>query len=505
VVRELVSAISTVPTPVSEALEPVFSMAAAEQDQETLAEAARALLAFLSWKEATLRADEAADDISQLPEVRTLARHFSAAQSVINKADRIELAQSWNSRISTDLTLTSGRLHDFLSVRSERNEKSRPDDWLDRKLTKAMRDIFASVPLWTGRVESIVGRLPLNAALFDLVVIEDAQAVDAGALFPLLYRARQAVVIGTRSAIGHNEATAAGLMRETNGSRPAILRDCARGHPAITWALSQSVHAGELRSIANAERLTEGIDPQLSGLHWHACSGKGDYLADPQLDSVLSLIQRWHEDGLFNLMPPRMVGIACACPSRRGLLMGSLANLLPKTTVLERIAIAGPERFHSQVVDFLVIVPQQDGDTGSERSQRLAQSALLYHDALGAAKIGAHIVADFDRAISNGGLLATIARLTVPPTDTLGSASDISAKVAQLEPLLDAAGVSHHRVPRGLLAFGQLGTIYEFVVPGGRNAPALTDTVGNIMAIDILEEDLIDPNRQLNGFLSRLV
>ncbi|MEO1248489.1 MAG: hypothetical protein AAFW76_01500, partial [Pseudomonadota bacterium] len=358
--------------------------------------------------------------------------------------------------------------------------------------------------LSTRPVQSVVGRLPLDPALFDLIVIEDPQAVDAGALFPLLYRARQAVIIGTRAAIGHHEATAAGLMCETAGSQSILLSDCARGHPAITWAMSQSAHAGKLRSIANTQRLTDGIDPSMTGLHWHSCFSQGDHLADRQLDSVLALIAQWHERGLFDLMPPKMVGIASSCPTRRGMLMGGLANLLPKSMVLERIAVAGPDRFHSQVVDLLVLVPPQDGASGSERAQRLAQSALMYHDALGAAKIGVHIVGDRERAKADGGLLAKISDLA---TAADGAGSLAQNKPAPTDPLaksLDAAGAGYHPVPRGLLAFGQLGTVYEFIVPGGRKNSPADHLAGSIMSLDLLPEELDEDDARLANLIARL-
>lgn len=504
IVRQIVAAIAGVSRPVAEQIEAELSKAAHDRDIPVLLDAARALQAFLNWKEAATRADDALKDIGQLPDIRTLARHLSAAQSAINKGERVALAQAWLRRIECNLTQTATRLRDFLSLRSERLNKSKPDEWTERKMAQAMRDIYPAVPFWTGRVESVVGRLPLDPALFDLVVIEDPQAVDAGALFPLLYRARQAVVIGTRAAIGHHEATAAGLMCDTSGCQSVVLGDCARGHPAITWAMSQSAHAGKLRSLANSQRLTDGIDPSLTGLHWHDITSQGDHLADPQLDTVLALVAKWHEQGLFDLTPPKMVGIASSCPSRRGMLMAGLANLLPKSMVLERIAVAGPDRFHSQVVDVLVLVPVQDGSSGSDRAQRLAQSALMYHDAVGAAKIGVHVVGDADRTRADGGLLAKLLELASPASEAGGQPLSETSPIDQLSQLLSDAGVSHHPVSRGMLAFGQLGTVYELILPGGRKNSATDQLGGTVMSLDLTQEDLSEPGSGLINFIERM-
>ncbi len=504
IVRQIVAAISGVPRSVAEPIEAVLSKAAHDRDIPTLLDAARALDTFSNWKEAAARADGALDDIGHLPDMRTLARHLSAAQSAINKGERAALAQAWIGRIEKDLAQTAARLRDFMAIRSDRLNKQKSDEWSERKMAQAMRDIYPAVPFWTGRIESVIGRLPLDPALFDLVIIEDAQAVDAGALFPLLYRARQSVVIGTRAAIGHHEATAAGLMCDTKGCQSVLLADCARGHPAITWAMSQSAHAGKLRSMANAQRLTGGVDPSQTGLHWHEVTGQGDHLADRQLDSVLSLVVKWHEQGLFELTPPKMVGIANSCPTKRGMLMAGLANLLPKSMVLERIAVAGPDRFHSQVVDFLILVPIQDGDAGSDRAQRLAQSALMYHDAVGAAKVGIHVVGDRKRAKADGGLLAKLSILARPLSDASDPPPNETSPTALLSRLLTDAGISHHPVPRGLLAFGQLGTVYEFIVPGGRKKSADDPLDGTVMSLDLTQDDLVEPSAQLISFIERL-
>ncbi|MEM1399696.1 MAG: hypothetical protein AAGF58_07435 [Pseudomonadota bacterium] len=504
VLRDLVAALSRLPASIVEPIEVTLANARDANDPSLLVSATEALLAFLPWKAAMQRAEEAYDAIVEAPDRKTLVRHFGAAQAVVKKTERGVLAEHWNARITANATKASEVLRDFLGTQAERGHKKRPDEWLERKLAQIIRDSFAAVPLWTGRVENVVRHLPLEPALFDLVIIEDPQCIDAGALFPLLYRARQAVVIGTRSAMTHSEATAAGLLAKAGGCYHALLRDCARSHPSITRALSLSAHAGNLRAIADVRQLTHGINQNLVGIHWHQPADQGEFLTDPQLDRVLSLVTKWREEGLFDLQPPRMVGVACPCPIRRETLMEALPNRLPKDIVTERIAVAGPERFHSQVVDFLIVIPVQDGEGGSERASRLAQSGLTFHDAVAAAKIGVHFIGDPEKAKADGGLVRAFHTLGAAMTAEDSANGDIGGPVQELGRLMDEAGVPYSPVPRGLLVHGPLGTVYEFVVPGAYGEPAAEDPTGSAMRIDLVADDFADPARRLIPLLERL-
>lgn len=504
VARDLIGAMGPLPLAVTGPLEGVLADASQARDAAPLAASAQAVAATFPWRQAVQRADEAAVDIAKSPDITTLIRHFSAAQAVVKKAARGILSDRWNSRIDRKIVEAGEKMRGFQTMQADRRSRGMADDWLDRKTVQAMRDAFAAVPLWTGRVENVLARLPLEPALFDLVVIEDAQSIDAGALFPLLFRARQAVVVATRAPAAHHRSTAAGLMRTTKGAGSAMLRECARGHPHITRALSLSAHAGKLRSVGNTAQLTAGVDASLAGVHWHPANATGDFLLDSQLDGVLTLIKSWREAGLFEMNPAKVIGIACPGPGRRAALMGALGKLLPQPLVLERIAVAGPERFHSQVVDFLIAVPLQDGEPKTVRADRLASSALMYHDAIAAARIGVHLVGDRLRAQTDGSLIGALAAWENITSVEGAMDAGVEEGIARLAPLLEQAGICFTRTPRGLLAFGQLGSLYEFVVPGGRqngDAMKLTD---DAVTFDLMEEDLADPSRQLSTLLARL-
>ena len=59
------------------------------------------------------------------------------------------------------------------------------------------------LPCWAVTSLSARGRLPLEPAIFDLVVIDEASQCDIASALPLLYRARRAVIIGDPLQLKH--------------------------------------------------------------------------------------------------------------------------------------------------------------------------------------------------------------------------------------------------------------------------------------------------------------
>src|SRR5262249_32540112 len=59
------------------------------------------------------------------------------------------------------------------------------------------------LPCWAVTSLSARGRLPFEASLFDLVVIDEASQCDIASALPLLFRARRAVIIGDPLQLKH--------------------------------------------------------------------------------------------------------------------------------------------------------------------------------------------------------------------------------------------------------------------------------------------------------------
>ncbi|HWL37056.1 MAG TPA: AAA domain-containing protein [Frankiaceae bacterium] len=82
------------------------------------------------------------------------------------------------------------------ALRSSRGPRRQQLARLDRTLTKAL-------PVWVGSLPDIDDLLPPVAALFDLVVLDEASSIDQALAAPALLRARRAVVVGDPKQLRH--------------------------------------------------------------------------------------------------------------------------------------------------------------------------------------------------------------------------------------------------------------------------------------------------------------
>ncbi len=119
-----------------------------------------------------------------------------------------------------------------------------------RKVFRRSFTIFPEVanllPCWAVTSLSARGRLPLEPAIFDLLVIDEASQCDIASALPLLYRARRAVIIGDPLQLKHVSTVAPSqdrLLLSAHG--------LAEGRAA--WAYSVNSLFDLARSLCGAE------------------------------------------------------------------------------------------------------------------------------------------------------------------------------------------------------------------------------------------------------------
>lgn len=65
------------------------------------------------------------------------------------------------------------------------------------------RPLLEAFPCWCVTTYAISGSLPMKPGLFDVVIIDEASQCDIASCFPLLYRAKKAVVVGDDKQLPH--------------------------------------------------------------------------------------------------------------------------------------------------------------------------------------------------------------------------------------------------------------------------------------------------------------
>lgn len=72
-----------------------------------------------------------------------------------------------------------------------------------KKFKKLQKEMTNFLPCWAVTSLSAKGRVPFQAGLFDLVVIDEASQCDIASVLPMLYRAKRAVIIGDPKQLSH--------------------------------------------------------------------------------------------------------------------------------------------------------------------------------------------------------------------------------------------------------------------------------------------------------------
>lgn len=164
--------------------------------------------------------------------------------------------------------------------------------------TALAKQAIVVAPLWACTLKSLAATFPLEANLFDYIVLDEASQVDLAAAAPALYRARSVVVVGDPNQLSHitsltedrefeiatnykltNKACYPDLVsyRETSlftslkkaKSSEVLLRNHYRSHPDIARLFSSIFYNNSL-----LPRSSRAIPPGLEvGVRWRDVQG----------------------------------------------------------------------------------------------------------------------------------------------------------------------------------------------------------------------------------------
>ena len=441
------------------------------------------------------------------PSDRLAATAGRASRDLAVSARRL-VAGEWRRRIADD---PKGAAHwaDCAFDLQARRAAARADESDDRALARVIDSMSWQYPVWIGDPTAVNRLLPLEAGLFDTVIVDDADALDAGALLPLLLRARNAVVIGRSAGDAAGDDDAAETFGEdafslVAGSPAATVlrsRDHSRCHPQIAEFVSEAFYDGRLRILPPQTPLPDLLPADLLGIRWYKPK-PGSRGLDAECAGALSLIAGWRELGVLAPKADISVGIVTPLPDRIGLLSQALPQILSDPASAHRVAIGLPETFESSVVDLLILLPGIDAGMGDGRRDSLANSRALYLRAAAAARAGLHVVGDADACRAAGGAVARLVdHITHDLPQTEQAAIGRSAEPT-LQGMLDRVGLHYRQRPWGYVVTGRFG---------GRYALALDPTADNVaeaarlVRFDLDPEGILETPKAALELLRRLV
>ncbi len=440
-------------------------------EPDALAKAFNQLQVFAEWHAATKAEREAVESWLGSPPARSFLPQLGAGQQAVSRASARVLSRRRRMEIEgLGSTTMADKVREVFRLSADRQATS-GDTSAEREqdpLVAAIADAAAVLPLWTIEAGEVQGALPAAPGLFDLVVIDDAEEMDGATLLTILLRARSAVVFGSlihgdRDSEDDGLGVALSLLR-----RPTLkITEHRRCHPRIALYISETFHGGALRILVDRRMmLWDRHYPSLSGVHWHQPS-VSESPGGNEAEDIVRLVASWKEGGAFDGDRPFSLAVVTPFPERSDQLGRAVRSVLPDGHMAKSLIVGGPEALSGRITDLLVLLPGITPDMPPARASLLASNPILYHDAVGAARIGVHVIADEILCRQAGGPLADLLSHAVGSGSTPTGGEDEGVSEATQNVLGITRDLDQHALvePDGtLVVFTPFGRIYRLAI-----------------------------------------
>jgi hypothetical protein len=313
-------------------------------------------------------------------------------------------------------------------------------------------------PVWVVTNLSVRNALPLEPALFDLVIIDEASQCDVASALPLLFRARQALIIGDPRQLGHisaisireEEALAAehgaaplalawsygrrslyAVAAEAaveRGVKPLLLAEHYRSHPEIIEFSNRAFYQNQLILRTPLAQLRERLAGHPLGLFWHDVRGSVPLSCrsarnEVEVGAVLALLDQWWRGGL---LARKTVDFGVVTPFR--LQMERIEEAVRGRPWWEqvkgRLTVGTAHRFQGDERDVMIFSPVVAAGMRPRLARWAAETDPLLNVAVTRARGALHVVGDRGACRAAGGALGKLAaqagelggrRLSRPP------------------------------------------------------------------------------------------
>jgi very-short-patch-repair endonuclease len=296
---------------------------------------------------------------------------------------------------------------------------------LKREQEQLFKHITSVLPLWCVTNLSARGSLPLDAELFDLVVIDEASQCDIPSAIPILYRAKRAMIIGDPNQLRHISTldrhraqtidakyglTLASdqpytyltnslfdLATTCAGDAKVItLREHFRSHNDIIQFSNRTWYRGTLRICTDYRRLRKDtLTPE--GLIWTNVTGSGKKSASGSVVNVTEA--KRVADEVYDLLVrrgfPGTVGVVTPFRPQANRIRELLADRLD-LSVMDRsdLIVDTAHGFQGDERDVIFFSPCISPDMPKGAKFFLSTTGNLFNVAITRARLQLHVVGD---------------------------------------------------------------------------------------------------------------
>lgn len=522
---------------------------------DQLAEACGSLERLAWWRLADDKCGRALAEITAGEPADVLAQGLDQLQCRRAALACDQLRAAWTGRLAPRAGSVRHALDQYFDL-SSRLRQSRGSAFFHvlEQLKTTVLSVGADLPVWGVTNLSVRNALPLEPALFDLVIIDEASQCDIPSALPLLFRARRALIIGDPRQLSHistlkqgeeekladqhgiaklvatwsyNQrslyALAEGAVRE-GGGQPLFLAEHYRSHPEIIEFSNQTFYGGQLVLRTDLGNLRERLKGERLGIFWHDVRGavpvsSRSAVNGIEVRAVLDLLDEWARTG-FLLRSEASFGIVTPFRLQMERLKEAVRARPWWEQVRARLTVGTAHVFQGDERDVMIFSPVVADGMQPRLVRWVADTDQLLNVAVTRARGALHIVGDLQACLASGGSLANFATAARDGCGSLNATPHEPAE-ARMAELLAEAGLwyaSQHDVGLYHLDFlvvTPFGTRYDLEVDGRghRNSEAvrrdeIRDAAVRTLGLKILRVDarrIFNQETAIRELLRRLV
>jgi len=410
----------------------------------SLAEACGMLARLTRWRTAEEACREALLAFNAETPASILASHLERLQRQRAELACDQLRSIWTERLASRAASIRHALDSYFCLASRlRQSGGNVFFKILEQFKQSVQSIRADFPVWIVTNLSVRNALPLEPALFDLVVIDEASQCDIPSALPLLFRARRALIIGDPRQLRHistlssseemslatqygvenllatwsyNQRSLYALAEGValgRGEQPFFLAEHYRSHPEILEFSNRNFYQGQLILRTSIDNLHERLKGEPLGLFWHDVRGTVPYssrsaINEIELRAVLRLLNEWANKGLLFLED---VSFGIVTPFR--LQMERFEEAVRAQPWWEkvsgRLTVGTAHRFQGDERDVMIFSPVVANGMSSRLVRWVADTDQLLNVSITRARAALHVVGDLQACLAAGGFLGNFA------------------------------------------------------------------------------------------------
>ncbi len=440
---ELVAVASGLPQNIRTDVESAASQAGADE-WGPVAEVCEKLARLARWRKAEDACARVVTELSSRESASVLSERLEDLQRRRAELACEQLRAVWTGRLARRRAQVSHTLNLYfdLSSRVRESRGSKLIEVLDQ-FKNAVHSLGADLPVWIVTNLSVRNALPLEPALFDLVIIDEASQCDIPSALPLLFRARRALIIGDPRQLRHismlspgeeetlaheqevSELLAAWSYNQRSlyalaegatlrsGSQPFFLAEHYRSHPEIIEFSNRTFYQGQLILRTDLGSLCERLKGERLGIFWHDVHGEvarssRSAVNETELRAVIDLLDEWASRG-FLLRKEVDFGIVTPFRLQMERLEEAVRARPWWDQVKERLTVGTAHRFQGDERDVMIFSPVVADGMLTRLVRWVADTEQLLNVAITRARAALHVVGDLGACLAAGGVLGAFA------------------------------------------------------------------------------------------------